>query len=32
MEPDDGREFYEMYNQTLGSHVNLIAKPENWLL
>ena len=32
MEPDDGRELYEMYNQILGSLVNMITKPENWLL
>ena len=32
MEPDDGRELYEMYNQILGSLVNMITKPESWLL
>jgi hypothetical protein len=32
MEPDDGRELYDMYNQILGSLVNMITKPENWLL
>ena len=32
MEPDYGRELYEMYNQILGSLVNMITKPENWLL
>jgi len=32
MEPDDGRELYEMSNQLLGSLVNMIPKPENWLL
>ena len=32
MEPDDARELYEMYNQILGSLVNMITKPENWLL
>ena len=29
MEPDYGRELYEMYNQILGSLVNMITKPEN---
>jgi four helix bundle protein len=32
MEPDYGRGLYEMYNQILGSLVNMITKPENWLL
>jgi four helix bundle protein len=32
MEPDDGRELYAIYNQILGSLVNMITKPENWLL
>ena len=32
MEPDDGRELYEMYNQILGSLVNMITKLEKWLL
>ena len=32
MQADDGRELYEMYNQILGSLVNMITKPENWLL
>ena len=32
MEPDHGRELYEMYNQSLGSLVNMITKPEKWLL
>ena len=32
MEPDDGRELYEMYNQILGSLVNMITKSEKWLL
>ena len=31
VEPDDGRELYEKYNQILGSLVNMITKPENWL-
>jgi four helix bundle protein len=32
VKPDDGRELYEMYNQILGSLVNMITRPENWLL
>ena len=32
LETDIGRELYEMYNQILGSLVNMITKPENWLL
>jgi four helix bundle protein len=29
---DTGRDLYETYNQILGSLVNMINKPENWLL
>ena len=29
---DIGRDLYETYNQILGSLVNMINKPENWLL
>jgi four helix bundle protein len=32
VKPDAGRELYEMYNKILGSLVNMITKPENWLL
>ena len=29
---DTGRELYETYDHVLGSLVNMINKPENWLL
>ena len=32
MKAETGRDLYETYNQILGSLVNMINKPENWLL
>ena len=32
MTAETGRDLYETYNQILGSLVNMINKPENWLL
>ena len=32
MTAEIGRDLYEIYNQILGSLVNMINKPENWLL
>ena len=32
IEADDGRELYEKYNHILRSLVNMISKPEYWLL